>query len=188
MTLRIIIYIVSFIWITSEIALARLKHSTSSDVKADKFSIRILWSTIVISIVAGEFLSGNNFGIITANRYALAFAGLLLILAGLAIRWIAIFTLRKYFTVDVSVRSDHKIVTTGVFKYVRHPSYSGSLLSFLGLGVTTLNWVGGLIIFVPIVIAFIYRINIEEKVLMAFLGGQYKQYCAGTKRLIPKIY
>ena len=112
----------------------------------------------------------------------------MVILAGLAIRWIAIYSLRKYFTIDVSIRSDHKIVDTGIYKYVRHPSYSGSLLSFLGLGITTLNWISGIIIVVPIMIAFIYRINIEEQVLTTFFGDQYKQYCAATKRLIPKIY
>jgi protein-S-isoprenylcysteine O-methyltransferase Ste14 len=115
-------------------------------------------------------------------------SGLVLIVVGLVVRWTAIITLRKYFTVDVSIVSDHKLVITGIYRFVRHPAYAGSLLSFLGLGIVLSNWLSLLVVFIPITVVFIYRINVEEKALLAFFGDQYAHYCARTKRLIPKIY
>ena len=114
--------------------------------------------------------------------------GIVLIIVGLAVRWAAILTLRKYFTVDVAILSDHKIVMTGLYRYVRHPAYLGSLLSFLGLGISFSNWLSALVIFVPITGAFVYRIRVEERALDASLGDAYRQYQTSTKRLIPGIF
>jgi protein-S-isoprenylcysteine O-methyltransferase Ste14 len=114
--------------------------------------------------------------------------GIVLIIAGLAVRWTAILTLRKYFTVDVAIINDHKVVMTGLYKHVRHPAYLGSLLSFLGLAISFSNWLAALVMFVPITGAFLYRIKVEEKALDAFLGDAYRQYCSSTKRLIPGIF
>jgi protein-S-isoprenylcysteine O-methyltransferase Ste14 len=109
-------------------------------------------------------------------------------LLGLIIRWTAILTLRKYFTVDVSILEDHKIVKKGIYKYIRHPSYAGSLVSFLGLGLAFSNWLSSVVIIVPILTAFIYRIQVEEKALIQAFGEEYLDYSNTTKRLIPKIY
>jgi protein-S-isoprenylcysteine O-methyltransferase Ste14 len=106
----------------------------------------------------------------------------------LAIRWAAILTLRKYFTVDVVIMNDHKVVMTGLYRHIRHPAYLGSLLSFLGLAISFSNWLTALVIFIPITSAFVYRIRVEEKALGQFLGDVYRQYRSSTKRLIPGIY
>jgi protein-S-isoprenylcysteine O-methyltransferase Ste14 len=114
--------------------------------------------------------------------------GIVLIVAGLAVRWLAILTLRKYFTVDVAIREDHKVVMTGLYRYVRHPAYLGSLLSFLGLAISFSNWLAALVTFLPITGAFIYRIKVEEKALDDFFGEAYRRYCSSTKRLIPGVF
>jgi isoprenylcysteine carboxyl methyltransferase (ICMT) family protein YpbQ len=59
--------------------------------------------------------------------YFISSLGLLLILIGVVIRWSAVLTLKKYFTVDVKILEDHKLIRSGVFKYVRHPSYFGGI-------------------------------------------------------------
>ncbi|MCX6833579.1 MAG: isoprenylcysteine carboxylmethyltransferase family protein, partial [candidate division Zixibacteria bacterium] len=182
------IIFVSLIWVLSEIALARLKHSDTAGTKQDKSSLRILWSTIILGITAGYFLAMYRVGTIPAVSYYAAISGLALIVVGLVVRWIAILTLWKYFTVDVSIANEHKLVNKGLYKLVRHPAYTGSLLSFLGVGMVFSSWLALLVIFVPITIAFVYRIKVEEKALTAFFGDQYARYCATTKRLIPMIY
>jgi len=106
----------------------------------------------------------------------------------LIIRWMAILTLKKYFTVNVSILKDHRIIDKGVYKFIRHPAYAGSLLSFLGLGLSFSNWLSTLVIFIPILIAFIYRIRVEEKALIQAFGDEYLNYSKTTKRLIPKLY
>jgi len=188
MSFRLIVIIVSLVWIISEIVLARLKHSGSTSSKLDKSSLRLLWSTIVLGIVAGNVLAIYRVGTIHTGAVYIAFSGLALIVVGLVLRWIAILTLWKYFTVDVSIVNEHKLVNTGLYKFVRHPAYTGSLLSFLGLGLAFSNWLSLLVIFVPVAAAFVHRINVEERVLGSFFGDQYVRYSATTKRLIPKIY
>ncbi|HKK20121.1 MAG TPA: isoprenylcysteine carboxylmethyltransferase family protein [candidate division Zixibacteria bacterium] len=185
---RLLYDIVILLWIISEIVLARVKHSEAKTSDKDKLSLRVLWMSIILGVTAGVFMSFSSFGVIQSHRGGIESAGLVLIVAGLVIRWVAILTLWKYFTVDVSIASDHRLVKSGLYKLVRHPSYTGSLLSFLGLGMIFLNWVSLLLVVVPITGAFIYRIKVEETALIGHFGEEYRRYAASTKRLIPKIY
>ena len=100
----------------------------------------------------------------------------------------AVLTLGKFFTVDVTIRDNHRLKKDGLFKYIRHPNYSALLLSFLGMALTFNNWISLFLMVVPITIAFIVRINIEEKVLEQHFGEEYVSYCNETKRLIPFVY
>jgi protein-S-isoprenylcysteine O-methyltransferase Ste14 len=179
---------ISVFWLGSEIVLARMKHSGQSSTSHDKFSLRVLWTVIMISVFTGVFLGRSRFGSILESASIMLLLGIVLIVAGLAVRWSAILTLQKYFTVDVAIRKDHKVVTTGLYRYVRHPAYLGSLLSFLGLAISFSNWLAAVVMFVPILSAFIYRIRVEEEALDSFLGDAYRQYCSSTKRLIPGMF
>jgi len=180
--------IVSSLWICSEILLARTKHSQSTDTQIDKSSLRVLWITIALSVNTGIVLGVLGIGYVGQGSQVFPWAGLILIVSGLAVRWLAIVSLKSQFTVDVSIKKDHRIVRGGVYRYVRHPAYAGSLLSFLGLGVFFVNYCSVLVIFVPICAAFFYRIRIEENVLVEAFGNEYINYCKSTKRLIPGIY
>jgi protein-S-isoprenylcysteine O-methyltransferase Ste14 len=111
-----------------------------------------------------------------------------LIIFGIAIRLIAIRTLGKFFTVNLNLAEDHLLIKNGLYKYLRHPSYSGSLLSFLGFGISLNNWPALIVIFVPVLLSFIYRINIEEKLMSVQFGNDYDEYKKQTKRLVPLIY
>jgi protein-S-isoprenylcysteine O-methyltransferase Ste14 len=187
MKISIIFIFISLIWIVSEIILAKAKHSKATDSKGlDKSSLRFLWMTIIASIIIGVFIGISGIGFIPVKMISLI--GLVLIVLGLIVRWTAILTLKKYFTVDVSILKEHKIIDKGIYKVIRHPAYAGSLLSFLGLGLAFSNWLSTLVIFIPILIAFIYRIQIEEKTLIQAFGDEYINYSKTTKRLIPMIY
>jgi protein-S-isoprenylcysteine O-methyltransferase Ste14 len=107
---------------------------------------------------------------------------------GITLRLFTIFSLKSLFTADVAIHYDHKLKTDGIFKRVRHPSYSGSLLTFLGFGLTLGNWVSLIIVFLPVLGVFLYRINIEEKALMNNFKDEYIDYQKKTKKLIPFIY
>jgi len=154
----------------------------------DQSSLRLLWLTILGSIALGFVLSRYHLGAMSDNENQVLMSGLALIVVGLVVRWTAILSLWSYFTVDVSIDDTHRLVTTGIYKFVRHPAYTGSLLSFVGLGLVFLNWLSLVIIVLPITIAFVYRIKVEEQALVAFFGDQYVRYCETTRRLIPKIY
>ena len=180
---------ICLLWFLSEIALGRILHSADDrSTSRDKSSLRLLWMTITPSLTVGIFLGLKGVGFIGTGSLAISVAGLILILVGLIIRWIAILTLRRYFTTDVSIQEGHRLVATGIYGIIRHPAYLGSLLSFLGLGLTFSNWLSALVIIGPIFLAFRYRIIVEEQVLVDHFGAAYDQYRRTTKRLVPKIY
>jgi len=182
-------YIISFLWIISEVILSKLLKSDVSNSSSDydKGTLKKLWITIIISIAVGIYVSSFPFGRITVWKY-LSLFGLILILFGLVIRWIAILTLKEYFTVDVNVIKNQKVIRNGIYKIIRHPSYSGSLTSFLGLSIVFSNIFSIIIINVPIILAIIHRIKVEEEVLIQNLGQEYLEYSKSTKKLLPKIY
>lgn len=180
--------IVCIIWIASEIILALMLRSKKSDSAKDKKSLQILWTVICISITIGVMNAIKGIGFVDHIYPVTAYIGLLFVLSGLAVRWIAILTLRRYFTVNVAIRKDHKIIDKGLYRTVRHPAYCGNLLSFFGLAVYFTNWLTFLLIFAPITAAFLYRIKIEEEALTAQFGNQYISYMKKTKRLIPFLW
>jgi len=180
--------IISTFWVVSEIILSRLKRARVSDNHFDKSSLKILWSTITVSVATGIILKNTNFAVTSKYITIIYYSGITLICLGLIIRWIAILKLKKSFTVNVSVSQNQEIVQSGIYKYIRHPAYSGSLLSFFGLGIVFNNFLTLTIIFIPTLFSFIYRIHIEEKLLTQVFGTEYTNYCQNTWKLIPKVY
>jgi protein-S-isoprenylcysteine O-methyltransferase Ste14 len=188
MNLGIIAITVFVLWIGSEIILARTKRSQSTDRRFDRSSLRLLWITIALSVNIGVLLSFQRIGYFGNGSPLFPFAGLVLIVCGLLVRWLAIISLKHQFTVDISITRNHQLVTKGIYRFVRHPAYAGSLLSFFGLGLFFSNYLSLLIIILPIYTAFLYRIRVEEKTLLDHFGEEYVNYCASTKRLIPGIF
>ena len=183
-----LLLIISIIWFSSEITLSKLKKGYNSKIDYDQSSLKILWITIAVSIPLGIFLVKTNILISESLSIFVYYTGVGLICLGLIIRWNSIFILKKFFTVNVSISENHKLVKSGIYKYIRHPSYSGSLLSFLGLGIVFNNWSTFVVFFMPILIAFLYRIYIEENALIRAFGNQYIEYMQNSKKLVPGIY
>ncbi len=180
--------LIYLVWFLSEIILNRLVRSGKTDKKStDKNTEIYLWVTIIVSITISVFISLNYTLPILLNGQ-LALIGTIIILIGIIIRFIAIKQLGRFFTVNVTIRDEHKLIRSGFYKYLRHPSYTGSLLSFFGFGLSLNNWLSLVIVFLPILFAFIYRMNIEENVLSEQFGKQYQEYISKTKRIIPFVY
>jgi len=125
---------------------------------------------------------------ILSNRIALFFAGICLMLMGIALRWYSAAVLGKYFTFDVAIQSGQILIEVGPYRYIRHPSYSGALLSLLGFGLALGNWAGLAATLSCMGIAYAYRIRVEETALAAALGDTYKQYRKRTWRLVPFLF
>lgn len=189
MNISMIILITSAFWLLSEIILSFAKRSEAKNSsRLDKSSLTFLWVVILLSVFIGVFLGVKGIGLIRLRHNLLSILGIVLILIGLLIRWIAIITLGRYFTTNVSILPGHQIVKKGIYKYIRHPSYAGGLVSFLGLGLAFSNWLSIIVIIVPILIVYIYRMRVEERALIQTFGNEYLDYSKTTKRLIPKIY
>ena len=186
--MNLIFTITYFIWLISEVTLNRLLRSKSTDKQnADKNSLITIWLTVVSAIFLSVFISIKLHLPIFSN-HTFRYAGLAVIFAGIVLRIAAIITLGRFFTVDVTIRKDHQLKKDGLYKYLRHPSYFASLLSFVGFGISLNNWLSLTLVTVSVIIVFINRIKIEEKILIEQFGTEYLQYKKTTNGLIPFIY
>jgi protein-S-isoprenylcysteine O-methyltransferase len=164
------------------------KRSGAGAADADKRSLRLLWITILasvaVAVVAARGLPQFN----SLWLVGLYVPGLCIFAAGLVLRWYSILWLGRYFTVNVAIAADHRVVDTGPYRYVRHPSYTGVLLAFLGFGIALGHWIALVAMTVPIAAAFMRRIAVEEAALTRALGPAYAEYAARTRRLVPGMY
>jgi protein-S-isoprenylcysteine O-methyltransferase Ste14 len=177
------------VYLFSEVLLTATRRSRSrTGTKQDKSTLGVIWVVIMVSIAAGVCVAARWPAATLPYGRALAWAGVFLFVVGLLLRWWAIVTLGRFFTVDVTIEKDHELVERGPFRVVRHPSYTGVLLAFVGFALTLGNWAALLVVLVPILAAFIRRMNVEEEALARALGARYADYMRRTKRLVPFVY
>ncbi len=179
---------IGLFYFVSEVGLSIFKRAKSSSTARDEGSIGLLWTVIVLSIIASSFAMVRFGGARSQALIDLRAWWFVLCVAGIALRWWAIIHLGRFFTVNVAIAADHRVIDDGPYRFVRHPSYTGALLSFVGLGLTTGNWIAAALLVVPISAAFLRRKEIEERALVSALGEPYRVYSARTKRLVPFLY
>lgn len=114
--------------------------------------------------------------------------GFRLLVFGIFIRWTAIRTLGRLFTGVVTIKDDHPLIRHGLYRYVRHPSYTGALVAHLGLGLSFVSLVSLALSTIPFLIATTYRIRVEEHALRQKFGEAYVTYSEETWRLVPWFY
>jgi protein-S-isoprenylcysteine O-methyltransferase Ste14 len=107
---------------------------------------------------------------------------------GLLLRWWSFVSLGKYFTVVVKTSKDQPVVDRGPYRVLRHPSYTGLLLAFAGVGLMLGNWVSAVGAVGLVLMALICRLRIEERALSAELGDRYREFAASRARLIPYVW
>jgi len=175
-------------WFITEILYKNILKSGENDKKdKDRSTLNILWMAIpgsILSAVAASYFTR----IPISDEVWIHYAGAACIWIGIIVRFVIIRSLGKYFTVDVTIRENHKIKKEGFYRYIRHPSYAFSLLTSLGLGLYLNNGLSLILAFSIPFMAFSYRINVEEKTLIEQFGEDYLEYRRKTKKLIPFIY
>jgi protein-S-isoprenylcysteine O-methyltransferase Ste14 len=157
-------------------------------VNYDKGSLMLLYGAIVLGYGIGIPFAFLTYGRMEWGEPYLAIFGLLVIFAGVSIRFIAMRTLSRHFTYTVNIRKQHELIEQGLYRYIRHPAYLGELLIFCGIGLAFANWVSLVSLFVCPFIAFSVRMNVEEQVLLKHFAARYAEYRRRTWRLIPWLY
>jgi protein-S-isoprenylcysteine O-methyltransferase Ste14 len=188
MNLFIIFVAICTSWVISELAILILVRSKKNSADRDEGSIIWLNATIYTCVTTGITVGFLRVGQVHLGGLVVYGAGMVIILLGIVIRWTAILTLRKYFTANVVIQSDHRLITSGIYRLVRHPSYIGSIISFCGLGVAFSNWISFLVLVVPITFVFIKRLKLEERALEDAFGEEYQRYQKSSWALCPWIY
>ncbi len=176
-------------YLISELLLTITRRSRSrTGTRQDQSTLGVLWLVILSSVAAGIFVAAYWPAAALPDRQIFALAAVVLFGAGLLLRWWAIIVLGRFFTVDVTIEKDHELVARGPFRVLRHPSYAGVLLAFVGLALSLQNWAAAFAVLLPIFAAFVHRMNVEEKALSRALGSAYTDYMRRTKRLVPFVY
>jgi protein-S-isoprenylcysteine O-methyltransferase Ste14 len=181
-----LVFFLSFILVLSGVFI-NLKHRASKQLSSKDHSL--LWFRIAVpmALISSLFFYYSKQGAIEIPA-SIQGLGLLLYIFGLCLRWMAVYTLGQLFTVDLNIAKQHQLQSSGVFKHIRHPSYSGLLLYYIGLGVVQANWLSLLVLICLPLSAVLYRIPLEEKMLNNRFGEAYKTYQKNTYKLLPYVY
>jgi protein-S-isoprenylcysteine O-methyltransferase len=172
----------------SEVCLVLMRRSGERGASRDRHSLALVWIVILISVWLSIMCAAWFPNAALSHRRAFYLAGLVLFLCGVILRWYSIWYLGRYFTVDVSIATEHHVIAAGPYRFIRHPSYTGALVAFLGFGFCLGNLMSILFLMLPIVGAFRWRIHVEERALSEALGDDYRAYMRRTMRLVPWIY
>ncbi len=148
---------------------------------------------IVIALVIGILVALNmpalapGFNI--RGSYPAYFAiGILLVWAGILFRFRSIQTLGRLFSTQLVVQEQHELVTTGPYEHLRNPSYTAALVTFIGLGLGIGNWLSVAALFVAPLVVYVFRIRVEEKMLLEAFGPAFESYKKRAWALIPFIW
>ncbi len=188
MGVEVVSWIAFFIWAISEIFIVirtKILRRRASATKADKGSYWLIIIGIYIGIGIAFFFHFQKWGWVSQS---IASIGAVLMLVGIALRLWSIQVLGHNFSTVVSVDSNQTLVKDGPYKHIRHPAYTGSLITFVFMGLAFNSWVASCITIVMLSLSFIYRIQIEEKVLISHFNSDYEEYIRKTWRLIPYIW
>lgn len=164
------------------------RGKTESD---DRLSIYVLFGTmsaIPLGIRWGVADDMRDVGLIPWGFPYVGCTGFALVGLGLSIHLAGMLALGKWWSPSVVIADDHLLVETGIYRFIRHPIYSGILLTLLGFGLALSNWLSIAVLILPNAAGIAYRIHVEEQALRRHFGAAYDSYAKRTKRLIPGVF
>jgi protein-S-isoprenylcysteine O-methyltransferase len=125
---------------------------------------------------------------ITVGWPAVFWIGIAMVWAGMAFRLWAVLTLGAFFRTSVVVQDGHQLVTAGPYRWLRHPSYTGVIVTMSGLGLAQDNWVSLAAMSILPTLAIAYRIHTEERALTEKFGEAYQEFRKTHSAVIPVIW
>jgi protein-S-isoprenylcysteine O-methyltransferase Ste14 len=183
-----IFFVVYALWLLSELVIGGIiprsrRHGTPIRYE-DKSSRLLISLSMFLSLIIAFLFAASGIASLPSGAFYL---GIGLMIAGILLRQWSIAVLGRYFSRTVGVQEGQAVVDRGPYRLVRHPAYTGSLLTMVGLGFVLQSWGAVLVLIAFFGVAFGYRIHVEEAVLTSKLGDEYVAYAKKTKRLIPYV-
>jgi protein-S-isoprenylcysteine O-methyltransferase Ste14 len=156
--------------------------------KEDRGNRWVLWVVLVVGTLDGWLPAySDRTGLLTFGADGVRWTGVILFALGGILRLWPVFVLGRRFSGLVAIQKDHHLVTDGIYKTIRNPSYLGLLISVAGWALAFRSILGLVLaaVFVPVLIG---RMRSEERLLSGYFGAEYEAYRAHSWRLIPHIY
>ena len=177
--------VIFFGWLFVD-GIAVSRHVTGRVENRDRFSLVLIVAGNFVALFAAIGLAYRPLG--SMNSFVLQIVGVIVMGAGIIVRSIAIAQLGRFHTPNVAVRQGHRLIDTGLYRHVRHPSYLGALIAFFGFSVALGNWLSVVVVMIVTLCIYLFRIREEESALEAAFGDDYRAYRRRTKRLVPGLY
>ena len=174
------------LWVVLE-----LRQSLNSRPEArhgDRGSRMVIGVAAVVGILFAIAAARGLPDLAIGDRVVAAWCGLVLLLAGRALRQWAFWTLGRYFTFTVQTTSDQTVITSGPYRFVRHPAYTALLLAAAAGGLYVGNWLSLAALVAAVAVGLVYRITVEERALSDDVGAAYREYAATHSRLVPYVW
>jgi protein-S-isoprenylcysteine O-methyltransferase len=125
---------------------------------------------------------------IAVAQPALSWIGVAMIWGGMAFRLWAIQTLGAFFRTSVVVQDTHQLVTAGPYQWLRHPAYTGTIATMIGLGLALGNWASLAAMAILPTIAIVFRMHVEERALTEQFGDAYRDFSKTRSAVVPLIW
>jgi protein-S-isoprenylcysteine O-methyltransferase Ste14 len=156
-------------------------------VKGQVRTLALLELGFLISFIVVPYCDSRSV-LVLAESAALRYAGLFLFAAGVIIRTWAFIYLGRFFSVFLTIQEGHRLLTENIYRYARHPSYTGLLVRSLGVALVFRSIIG-LFAWLVLLLFLIKRMNHEEQVLASEFGAKWTEYKRRTpSRLLPRVY
>ena len=162
-----------------------LQVRTRSEERDPSYVWMVVGSVLGLVLAFRAAVSGSR---LPGPSWAPSVVGVALMCGGMLLRYWSVRTLGRFFTVRVEVGADHELVDTGPYTVLRHPSYTGMLLVYLGAGVALDSWLSVAAAVLLPAGAVVKRIRHEERLLRSRLGARYVDYARRTRRLVPGVW
>ncbi|MGX2995291.1 methyltransferase family protein [Streptomyces sp. JNUCC 64] len=151
----------------------------------DRGSTRLLLAAYAVAVLVNVVLAGTGAGSVPLGW---CWAGVALVAVGLVLRAWAMRTLDRFYTRTLRTTEGQRLVTSGPYRLIRHPGYTGSLLVWTGYSLGLGNWIAPLVVAALLLAVYTWRVEAEERLLLAAFGDEYARYRLHTRRLVPYVY
>ena len=162
-----------------------VRHADSPDAGSCRVIVLGMW---IAFAAAFPLASVHGFQFPRSGGITVFAAGLIVLTAGSLLRRHCWRTLGSAFTGDVQARAGQRIVTSGAYTLLRHPSYTAGILMNAGVGLALGSWASAALLIVSSVAVYSYRMAVEELALLSAVGEPYREFMRTRKRLIPYVY
>jgi protein-S-isoprenylcysteine O-methyltransferase len=176
------------VWVLSEWSVRLRSRLNRAGARLDRNSMLVVVACTFAGVVGAITIARRMDAAALPDARWLLFAGLVLMGAGIAFRQWAVAVLGRFFTVDVRVQPGQTVVERGPYRWLRHPSYTGLIATFVGIGLALDNWAALAVVAVVPTAGLVFRIHFEERALLDSLGEPYRRFAAGRPRLFPGIW
>ena len=165
---------------------ARRQHKTDKGDARDRLLIALVGVgqfVLPLLFVGTPALSFAN----RAQQFACVCLGAMAMLVGLWLFWRSHVDLGDNWSVTLEIDAQHRLVTRGVYRLVRHPMYTSFFISGLGQALLLANWIAGPAALVAVAVLVIVRVPSEEQMMIAQFGNDYRDYMRRTGGIVPRL-